>query len=104
MTYEDIKEIYDDIIELWGEEVGGNIIVAIHNAPKVDISFDEFARRYCVACGGNWVAMVYAGLKNICPTVAALIPDNIEQPFKEFATLHNIAYLLGVHEVEIPPS
>lgn len=96
MTYEDIKEIYSDIIDLWGEEDGGNIIVAIHTAPRVEMSFTDFFRNHCIACGGNWVAMVYSGIESIAPAVAAAIPDKITNPFKEFATLHNIAYLLGV--------
>lgn len=96
MTYEDIKEIYSDIIELWGEEDGGNIIVAIHTSPRVEMSFTEFFRDHCIACGGNWVSMVYSGIESIAPAVAAAIPDKITNPSKEFVTLHNIAYLLGV--------
>ncbi len=103
MTYEDIKEIYQDIIDLWGEDLGGQIVVAIHTAPRVDITFRDFISQHCVACGGNWVAMIYSGLKSIAPTVAALIPDEIQKPMAEFATLHNIAYLLGVHEADTPP-
>ena len=102
MTYEDIKEIYQDIIDLWGEDLGGQIAVAIHTAPHVDITYQDFMCNYCVACGGNWVAMIYYGLKNIAPSVAALIPDKIQQPMKEFITLNNIAYLLGVHEADTP--
>ena len=82
MTYENIKEIYQDIIDLWGEDLGGQIVAA---------------------CGGNWVAMIYYGLKSIAPSVTALIPDKIQQPMKEFITLNNIVYLLGVHEVDTPP-
>lgn len=103
MTYEDIKEIYQDIIDLWGEDLGGQIVVAIHTAPHVDITYQDFMHNYCVACGGNWIAMVYSGLKNIAPSVAALIPDEIQQPMKEFTALNNIAYLLGVHEADAPP-
>ena len=102
MTYEDIKEIYSDIIDLWGAEDGEKIIVAVHTAPRVDMSFEDFFRHHCIACGGNWVAMVYSGLKSIAPTVAAVIPDRVVNGFKEFAALHNIAYLLGVHEVSLP--
>ena len=47
--------------------------------------------------------MIYYGLKSIAPSVTALIPDKIQQPMKEFITLNNIAYLLGVHEVDTPP-
>lgn len=104
ITYEDIKEIYSDIIEYWGEDIGGKIICAIHSAPKTNISYDEFFRYHCVACGGNWVAMVYTGIKSIAPTVAAEIPDEIKTPFKEFTILHNIAFLLGVTEKEVTPS
>lgn len=100
MTYENIKEIYQDIINLWGEDLGGQIVVAIHAASHVDITYQDFMCNYCVACGGNWIAMVYSGLKNIAPSVAALIPDKIQQPMKEFITLNNIAYLLGVHEAD----
>jgi len=96
MTYEDIKEIYSNIIDLWGEEDGEKIIVAVHTAPRVDMSFKEFFGNHCIACGGNWVAMVYSGIKSIAPAVAAAIPDRVTHPFKEFATLLNIAYLLGV--------
>lgn len=103
MTYENIKEIYQDIIDLWGEDLGGQIMVAIHAAPHVDITYQDFLCNHCAACGGNWVAMIYYGLKSIAPSVAALIPDEIQQPMKEFITLNNIAYLLGVHEVDTPP-
>ena len=103
MTYEDIKEIYQDIIDLWGEDLGGQIVVAIHTAPHVDITYQDFMRNHCMACGGNWVAMVYYGLKSIAPSVAALIPNEIQQPMKEFTILNNIAYLLGVHEADTPP-
>ena len=44
--------------------------------------------------------MIYYGLKNIAPSVTALIPDKIQQPMKEFIALNNIAYLLGVHEAD----
>lgn len=102
VTYENIKEIYQDIIDLWGEDLGGQIVVAIHTAPHVDITYQDFVHNHCAACGGNWVAMVYYGLKSIAPSVAALIPDKIQQPMKEFITLNNIAYLLGVHEADTP--
>src|SRR5574344_648875 len=44
MTYENIKEIYQDIIDLWGEDLGGQIVVAIHTAPHVDITYQDFMR------------------------------------------------------------
>ena len=103
MTHEDIKEIYQDIIDLWGEDLGSQIVAAIHAAPHVDITYEDFLCFHCVACGNNWAAMIYYGLKSIAPSVAALIPNEIQQPMKEFITLNNIAYLLGVHEIDTPP-
>ena len=93
ITYEDIQEIYQDIIDLCGEDLGDQIMVAVHTAPHVDITYQDFLCNHCAACGDNWVAMVYYGLKSIAPSVTALIPDKIQHPMKEFITLNNIAYL-----------
>lgn len=97
ITYEDMTEIYSDIIDYWGKELGEKIIVAIHSAPKVDISYQDFMSNHCVACGGNWVAMIYYGIASIAPSVATLIPNEIKTPFREFSILSNIALLLGVN-------
>src|SRR5574344_1467679 len=47
MTYENIKEIYQDIIDLWGEDLGGQIAVAIRTAPHVDITYQDFMCNHC---------------------------------------------------------
>lgn len=100
MTYEDIKTVYEDIIDLWGEEDGGKVIVAIHTAPKCQLEWNEFMHR-CTACGGNWVAMIATGISRIAPNVYNALPNNLNNPFKAFSTLCNIALLLGVKELPV---
>jgi hypothetical protein len=99
MTASEITEIYSDIISLWGEETGNNVIVAIHEAPKYrgdnKLSWDEFLD-YCTACGGDWVGMICSGLMKIAPAVWEALPQYLGNPFKAFSTLTNIVYLLGV--------
>jgi hypothetical protein len=99
MTASEITEIYNDIINFWGEEVGNNVIVAIHEAPKYRgsgrLPWKEFLD-YCTACGGNWVGLIISGLRKIAPEVFDALPDNLGNPTKAFATICNIVYLLGV--------
>ena len=97
--YSDMVEIMNDIIILWGEEVGGKVIETIHYAPKIEMSWIDFLS-LCTACGGNWVGMVASGIKKLSQEVYDALPNNLGEPFKAFATLCNIAGMLGVEMAE----
>lgn len=96
MTYEELTEIYSDIINLWGED-GKAVCLAIHNTPKYihHLTWNEFLD-CCITCGGNWVGTILSGIKKIAPTVYDALPDHLGNPTRAFSTLCNIAYLLGV--------
>ena len=99
LTYPKMAQIMNDIINLWGEENGYKVIEAIHFAPKVEMNWNDFLS-LCTACGGNWVGMIASGIKQLSQEVYDALPDKLGDPFKAFATLCNIANMLGVEMAE----
>lgn len=37
--------------------------------------FSNFVDKYCIACGGNWTAMLISGIKNAFPEVYDKMPS-----------------------------
>lgn len=79
LTYDEIKEAMDFLVEHWGEN-GKRVIEAIFNRndPNLDhgMSMKGFLES-CTACGGNWGGMLLTGIKRLYPTVWEAIPDNM---------------------------
>lgn len=50
------------------------------------ISLDDFLSK-CSACGGNWVAMLFSGMKRVYPEVYEVIPENETFNFFELTEL-----------------
>lgn len=53
---------------------------------RKEISLDDFLSK-CSACGGDWVAMLFSGMKRVYPEVYEIIPENETFNFFELAEL-----------------
>ena len=61
------------INELWGAEV----LEVIDRQRTVPMTIDEFMSNHCISCGGNWLAMLITGIKDLYPEVYDAIPDQM---------------------------
>lgn len=66
-----IETLYED----WGED-GKAVVAACIIVDPIRMSFDEFLKE-CVACGGDWGAMLLSGVKRLRPEVWDAIPNNM---------------------------
>lgn len=82
------------ILEQWGEQ-GKLVIEACHNANAQPMTNSEFLD-HCVACGGNWGAMLLTGIKSLYPKVYDAIPNNMGR--KAFFCLVELLELLNISE------
>ena len=78
-TYDEIKKAQDTLVEYWGED-GKRVIETIFNLDDNSLvhgmSMREFLQS-CTACGGNWGGMFLTGIKQLCPTVWDVIPNDM---------------------------
>ena len=97
ITYKDIIEAQETIVENWGE-VGKKIIerIILHETPFEGKSKDFLDN--CVACGGDWGHMLLSGIKELYPVVWDMIPDEMGR--NTFVTLCSVLLLLGVDTSE----
>ena len=92
MTYEDLIEAQNFLVEHWGED-GKRVIVEAQKATKGNIPFKRFLE-HCTACGGNWGGMILPGIRELWPFVWSAIPDDMG-PFP-FQCLFYTLILCGV--------
>lgn len=45
----------------------------------------EFLNKHCMACGGNWTAMLLSGIKSAFPSVWESLDEKKEYTFSEVA-------------------
>lgn len=92
ITYEDIIEVQNCLVEYWGED-GKNVIVACLYEKPFNDSFKAFLS-HCTACGGNWGGMLLSGIRKLYPKVYDVIPENMG--VFAWACICNTLVLLGV--------
>lgn len=95
ITYDDIIESQNTLIENWGEDGKRVIAEALHERP-FNNSFTRFLSM-CDACGGNWGAMLLSGIKDLFPRVYSAIPDHMGN--RAFVCLCSVLILCGVDTV-----
>ena len=60
------------------------------------MKMDDFAKQ-CIACGGNWAAMLYSGMKELFPLVYDLIPETpVDNGTANFCLASTLLRLCGV--------
>lgn len=84
----------ENILKHWGEQ-GKLVIEACNNANAKPMSNNEFLD-HCIACGGNWCAMLLSGIKALYPEVYDAIPN--EMGSKAFFCLVEVLELLNIKE------
>ncbi len=85
--------------ERWGSQVAD---VVIAECSKVDFGGNsaEFLD-HCVACGGDWGAMLCTGIKALFPAVFAALPEKLGRNGAEaFDSLCCVLRLCGVDTAE----
>ena len=92
ITYYDIIEAQNTLVELWGED-GMKVIEECAKINPFNDSFDNFLT-HCSACGGNWGGMLLTGIKKLYPTVYNAIPKNMGS--KAFLALLFVLVLCGI--------
>ena len=65
-----------DLIELWGERKGEEIITECAKVTPFNNNSKVFLTQ-CIACGGNWGGMLLTGIKKLYPTVYEVIPEDM---------------------------
>lgn len=95
-----IKEAKEWLRIHW-EEDAEKVFEAVSLQIPYNGSFAEFEEQECVACGGNWGAMVLYGIKGIFPEVYDAIPNNMGKNGTEaFVSLLYVLLLCGVDTTE----
>lgn len=96
ITFENIIEAQDYLVENWGED-GKNVILACFHEKPFNDSFKNFLS-YCTACGGNWGGMLLTGINKLYPKVYEAIPDNMG--CFAWVRICDVLLLLGVDTTE----
>lgn len=92
ITYEQIVDCMDTIVDNWGEKGKEVVIACLHEKPFND-NMDKFLDN-CTACGGNWGGMILTGIRKLYPKIYDIIPDDMG--VFAFGTLCSVLILLGV--------
>lgn len=92
ITYEDIIDVQNCLVENWGEDGKAVIVACLHEKPFND-TFTKFLK-YCTACGGNWGGMILTGIRDLYPRVYDAIPNDMGM--FAMTCICNTLVLLGV--------
>lgn len=96
MTYKEIKKAMDTLVEHWGED-GEKVIEECFRTPlKMDL--DEYIHNECIACGGDWGAMLLSGIKRLRKNVWDAIPNHMGA--YAFICIIETLSLLGIEKGE----
>lgn len=63
------------IVALWKEN-GISVLETIERQHTIPMTNDEFLT-HCIACGGDWGAMLLSGVKTLYPEVYTAIPNDM---------------------------
>lgn len=66
----------DDFIAATWKEDGIRVLATIETQHITPMTNDEFLS-HCIACGGDWGAMLLTGIKALYPEVYDAIPDDM---------------------------
>lgn len=97
ITYEDIHDAQEFLIDEWGEAGKTVISVCSRQTPFNDTTKNFLT--HCIACGGNWGGMFLSGIKALYPEVWDVIPDDMGT--NAFGCLCYVLVLLGVDDKKI---
>ena len=75
ISYENIKEAQNILIECWGND-GKKVIEECAKVTPFNGSMEAFSE-YCICCGGNWTKMILSGIRKLFPSVYNAIPDDM---------------------------
>lgn len=92
ITYDDIIEVQNCLVENWGEAGKAVIVACLHETP-FNRPLKDFLSS-CTACGGNWGGMLLTGIKAFYPKVYEAIPDDMG--VFAWSCICNTLILLGV--------
>lgn len=92
ITYNDLREAQDFIVDKWGGN-GEKVIAEAIQSPRFDGNVNAFLDN-CVTCGGNWGGMFLSGIKKLYPKVYNLIPEDMGND--SFLCICYLLMLLGV--------
>lgn len=98
MLSEEIKQLsnHDFLAQAWDKQTADSIFALIHDTPRYEISFLDFCRNDCTACGGNWGGMLLTGIKHKWPQIWETIPEDLG--LFGWSCLCIILEELGVHK------
>lgn len=84
------------LIDHWGDDAE-KVFEAISLQVPYNGTFAEFKEQECVACGGDWGAMVLYGIKGTFPAVYDAIPYNMgKNGVEALVSLLYVLLLCGV--------
>lgn len=90
----DKREASAFIIKEW-EDRGKLIVDYIATLDITPKSLDSFWK-HCIACGGDWSAMILTGIKELYPEIWDMIPDKMGK--FAFSVLCEVLNLLGYED------
>lgn len=97
ISYDMIIDAQNSLVEMWGED-GKKVIEKCHASIPYNDVFKAFVHKECVACGGNWGAMLLSGINRLYPDVYDAIPDDMG--WNPFFAICQTLILLGVDTSE----
>lgn len=91
------EEATNTLCREWGREVAMNVIDKAIREPLDNMTMHDFVKNHCIACGGDWGAMILTGIKDLSPATYEAIPEKMgSNGFKAFSNLITLLYFLGV--------
>lgn len=95
-----IKEAKEWLLDHWRDDAE-KVFEAISLQIPYNGSFAEFEEQECVACGGDWGAMLLSGIQATFPEVYDAIPYNMGRNGTEaFISVVYVLLLCGVDTTE----
>lgn len=86
----------DQFIAACWKESGISVLAAIDRQHITPMTNDHFISNHCLACGGDWGAMLLTGIKSLYPEVYDAIPDDMGH--FAWRCLCSVVTLLGITE------
>ena len=75
ITYDNIIEAQNFLVEQWGED-GKQVIAACLRERPFNNTFGVYLT-LCTPCGGNWGGMLLSGIEDMWPCVYKAIPEKM---------------------------
>ena len=95
ITYEEISDAIDYLIDIWG--ANALPVIKYARAERKEMTFDEFLTN-CCACGGDWGQLLLTGIYTLFPDTYLAIPEDMG--VFAFGALCRVLLLCGVCPAE----